>query len=158
MLIILFFVTQTKTPLNENESSKWHKKTKNTASRRIFDDFSASKEQASQLKSQANSNSRKRHGLSLGLNTTRLKQSTLNFPRVSLSTVHFKFQILIFFNHHINFYVYTSSMKMKRIAREFRAKLLMFSQGWMKIYQWKRPISSRTMTICNVPHQNMSQQ
>lgn len=86
LLVIDFFPEQKKVMHTENERSEWRTKgsAKNITPRRIFDNYSKILEIPSQSNIQANSTTRKRHSLSLGKNTTRLKQHTFDSPRVSL--------------------------------------------------------------------------
>lgn len=85
-----------------NESPKWRSKvsTKANVDRRIFENSPIQKDALSESKNQTSLKTRKRPSLSFGLNTTRLKQSTLNFSRVS--SVPFPSKITIFINSDVS--------------------------------------------------------
>lgn len=92
VIIIVLLKQQAKGSLNENESPKWRSKvsTKSKTKRSIFNSCSTQKEATSEAKNQTSLSTRKRVSLSLGLNTPKLKQTTLNFSNVSLAQLSFK--------------------------------------------------------------------
>lgn len=127
--VIVFFSfsidEQIKALHTENESSKWRTKVsvKSITPRRIFENFPKVTEASPQTKT------RKRPSLSLGSTTARLKQSTLNYSRVSVSKhapAMSQSELLLFHSFPSSSYNFNSSVTMKHIVKDFRAELITF--------------------------------